>query len=107
MVGCIVFKQSIPELLSLKNEIIGYTMAIVLAGMFENFCDTVAVREVTPTRVNVVQCLEVIVNYGLQIHFEHHSFHPSDIVGIFLLMIAVTATGLEQKVMNRNLHRWI
>lgn len=114
MVGIIVFNQSVLELLSLKNEIIGYTTAIVLAGMFENYCDTVAVREVSPTKVNVVQCVEVIVNYFLQLYFEHHSFHPSDIFGILLLLIAVNATIFEQKylkklfhVMNRNLHRWI
>ena len=82
-------------------------MAIVFAGMFENFCDTVAVRQVSPTKVNVVQCLEVIVNYVLQINLENHSSHPSDIFGIFLLLIAVTATGIEHKVMKRNLPRWI
>ena len=107
MVGIIVFEQSILELLDLKTEIIGFTMAIVLAGIFENFCDTVAVRQVSPTTVNVVQCFEVIVNYGLQIWLEHHSFHPSDIFGIFLLLVAVTATGIEHKVMKRNLPRWI
>jgi drug/metabolite transporter (DMT)-like permease len=114
VVGIIVFNQSVLELLSLKNEIIGYTTAIVLAGMFENYCDTVAVREVSPTKVNVVQCVEVIVNYFLQLYFEHHSFHPSDIFGILLLLIAVNATIFEQKylkklfqVINRNLHRWI
>ena len=107
LVGCFVFKQSIPELLNLDYEIFGYTMAIVFAGMFENFCDTVAVTLVSPTRVNVVQCFEVIVNYGLQIWLEHHSFHPSDIFGIFLLLIAVTATGIEHKVMKINLPRWI
>lgn len=114
VVGIIVFEQNVLELLSLKNEIIGFTMAIVIAGIFENFCDTVAVRQVSPTTVNVVQCFEVIVNYGLQIHFEHHSFHPSDIFGIFFLLIAVTGTVFEHKclkklysVMNRNLHRWI
>jgi len=107
VVGIISFQQNILELLILKNEIIGYTMAIVLSGIFENFCDTVAVTLVTPTRVNVVQCFEVIVNYGLQIWLENHSFHPSDIFGIFLLLIAVTATGIEHKVMKRNLPRWI
>ena len=107
VVGIIVFKQSIPELLILKNEIIGYTMAIVLSGMFENFCDTVAVKWVSPTKVNVLQCFEVIVNYLLQICLEHYSFHPSDILGIFFLLMAVNATGFEHKVLNRNLHRWI
>ena len=74
---------------------------IVFAGMFENFCDTVAVRQVSPTTVNVVQCFEVIVNYGLQIHFEHHSSHPSDIFGIFFLLIAVTGTVFEHKCLKK------
>ena len=103
MVGSILFSQNIPKLLALSREDLGYTVAIVLLGMLENFCDTMAVKYVSPTKVNVFQSIEVILNYSIQIHLEHHLFHPSDIAGLFLLLIAVNATIFEHKVMDRNL----
>ena len=107
VVGSISFSQNFKELLTLNNEDIGYTMAIVLLGMLGSFSYTNAVKWVSPTKANVFRSFEVILNYLLQIFLEHHSFHPSDILGIFFLLMAVFATGFEQEVMKKNLHRWI
>ena len=107
VVGSISFSQNFKELLTLNNEDIGYTMAIVLLGMLGSFSYTNAVKWVSPTKANVFRSFEVILNYLLQIFLEHHSFHPSDIFGIFFLLMAVFATGFEQEVMKKNLHRWI
>ena len=107
VVGSISFSQNFKELLTLNNEDIGYTMAIVLLGMLGSFSYTNAVKWVSPTKANVFRSFEVILNYLLQIFLEHHSFHLSDIFGIFFLLMAVFATGFEQEVMKKHLHRWI
>jgi len=108
VVGSTAFGQNIPELLTFGNiEDFGYSMAIVLLGMLGNFSYTMAVKWVSPTKANVFRSFEVILNYLLQIFLEHHSFHPSDILGICFLLMAVFATGFEQEVMKKNFHQWI
>ena len=86
---------------------LGWTFAIVFLGMCGNFSYTIAVKWVSPTKANVFRSFEVILNYGLQLHFEHMRFHPTDVVGIVFLLLAVVATGFEKEVIKKKLHPWI
>jgi drug/metabolite transporter (DMT)-like permease len=84
-----------------------WTIFIVALGMVGNLSYTFAVKWVSPTKANVFRSFEVILNYALQICLEHLIFHPTQIIGIVFLLLAVLATAFEQKVISMNLHPWI
>ena len=91
----------------METEDFGYTMAIVSLGILGNLSYTMAVKWVSPTKANVFRSFEVILNFILQIYLENRPFHPTSIIGIFFLLMAVLATGFEQEVMKKKLHRWL
>jgi hypothetical protein len=64
-------------------------------------------RWVSPSKANVFRSFEVILNYILQLFLEKMVFHPTDLVGIFFLIMSVIATGFEKEVMSRNLHPYL
>lgn len=105
-IGIAAFGQ-FGKIFNLNLEEIGWTFGIVAAGMLGNFSYTVAVKWVSPTKANVFRSFEVILNYLLQICFEHVVFHPTDICGIISLLLAVVATGYEAEVIKKKLHRWL
>ncbi len=56
----------------------------------------------SPSKGNVFRSFEVILNYVLQLELEADSvFHPSSVVGICVLLCAVTLTGFENEAMQR------
>lgn len=106
LIGIAVFQQW-SGVFKLTASEVGWTAAIVTLGMIGNISYTVAVKWVSPTKANVFRSFEVILNYLLQIFLEHMIFHPTDVIGIVSLLMAVLATGFEQEIMSRNLHPWI
>ena len=97
----------ISKVFIMKTEDFGWTMAIVFLGMIGNLSYTMAVKWVSPTKANVFRSFEVILNFLLQIFLEDKPFHPTSIIGIFFLLMAVLATGFEKEVMKKNLSPWI
>ena len=95
------------NLFDLKTEDAGWTMAIVFLGIAGNCSYTLALKWVSPTKANVFRSFEVILNFLLQIFLEDKPFHPTSIIGILSLLMAVCATGFEREVMKKNLHPWI
>lgn len=79
-------------------------LAIILNEVIFNLSFS---RWVSPTKANVFRSFEVILNYVLQIFLEHMLFHPTDIVGILFLLLAVLATGYEREILAKNWHHWI
>ena len=63
-------------------------------------------RLVSPSYANVFRSFEVILNYGLQIKFEHTLFHAESLGGISLLLLAVIAISFEMKLRRRYAHVW-
>lgn len=78
-----------------------FTFVIIALGMIGNMSYTFAVRWVSPSKANVFRSFEVILNYSLQILLEKMVFHPTDVAGIVMLLLAVVATGFETEVMAR------
>jgi len=83
---------------NLTSEEAAYTMAIVFLGILGNLCYTFAVKWVSPTTANVFRSMEVILNYVLQIVIEHMEFHPSAILGIICLILAVILMAREKQI---------
>jgi predicted transporter len=54
-------------------------------------------RWVSPSKANVFRSFEVILNFVLQLHFEHTLFYPENAVGIFFLMAAVVIMAYEKE----------
>lgn len=73
------------------------TASIIAMGIIGNLCYTFAVRWVSPSKANVFRSFEVILNFGLQIYFEHTHFYPENAVGIVFLIVAVIIMAYEKE----------
>ena len=62
-------------------------------------------RWVSPSKANVFRSFEVILNFVLQLHFEHTSFYPENAVGMVFLVSAVVIMAYENDVVKKFGHR--
>jgi hypothetical protein len=59
---------------------------------------------VSPSKANVFRSFEVILNFVLQIHFEHTKFYNENAVGIVFLLAAVLVMAYEKEAMKKFKH---
>ena len=64
-------------------------------------------RWVSPSKANVFRSFEVILNYALQLHFEHTKFYPENAIGIFLLVAALIIMAYEKEAYKKFNSRFI
>ena len=63
-------------------------------------------RFVSPSYANVFRSFEVILNYCLQIHFEHTLFHYESLGGMVLLVFVAVAMAFEAEMKYRFGDMW-
>ena len=63
-------------------------------------------RLVSPCYANVFRSFEVMLNYGLQVKFEHTPFHAESLGGIAFLLLAVVTMAFEIKLKRKFSHIW-
>ena len=63
-------------------------------------------RFVSPSYANVFRSFEVILNYCLQLKFEHTQFHTESLGGIAFLILAVLTMSFEIKLRRKLGHIW-
>lgn len=101
-IGVAVFKPH--HLFDLSRLEWTTTAAIIFLGILGNLSYTFAVKWVSPSKANVFRSFEVILNFLLQLHFEHTVFHSENAVGIGFLLLAVVIMGYEKEAMQRFSH---
>ena len=63
-------------------------------------------RYVSPSYANVFRSFEVILNYFLQLKFEHTLFHFESVGGIMFLLLAVLSMSFEMRMRQKFGERW-
>jgi hypothetical protein len=59
---------------------------------------------VSPSKANVFRSFEVILNFVLQLYFEHTKFYPENAIGIVFLMGAVLIMAYEKEALEKFRH---
>ena len=76
----------------------GSSVKRILINYSRNYTNSIFYRWVSPTTANVFRSMEVILNCVLQIELEGMQFHPTAILGIICLILAVILMAREQKI---------